>query len=250
MSIMTLDRTDEVLTALRRKWGTVPGAGPDRVTTADLLAMDDDKLVATWWRIVHAATTAQNQCVRGWYHTLYKDVLRDKKVIDVGSGLGIDGISFALAGARMTFLDIVTENLELMRRLCDLLGIHDARFCYLHTLEAIDELDTDYDVVWAQGSLINAPFDVTRAEAAALLRRLPVGGRWIELAYPRERWEREGSLPFDQWGRKTDGPGTPWVEWYDLDKLRALLAPAQFDTVLGFNFHHDDFNWFDLIRRA
>ncbi len=250
MSIMTLDRTDEVLRALRRKWGTVPGAGPDRVTTADLLAMDDEKLVATWWRIVHAATSGPNQSVRGWYHTLYKDVLRGRKVIDVGSGLGIDAITFALAGAAMTFLDIVPENLELMRRLCDLLGIRDASFCYLDGLEAIDSLDTDYDVVWAQGSLINAPFDVTQREAAALLRRLPAGGRWIELAYPKRRWEREGSLPFDKWGVKTDGPGTPWVEWYDLDKLRSLLAPATFDVVLAFDFHGEDFNWFDLVRRS
>lgn len=82
-----------------------------------------------------------------------------------------------------------------------------------------------------------------------MLRHLPVGGRWIELAYPRERWEREGRMPFSEWGKITDGEGTPWMEWYDLDRLRARLRPAEFDVVLHFNFHHDDFNWFDLIRR-
>jgi hypothetical protein len=27
------------------------------------------------------------------------------------------------------------------------------------------------------------------------------------------------------------------------------LEPAEFDVVLSFNFHNNDFNWFDLIRR-
>ena len=74
------------------------------------------------------------------------------------------------------------------------------------------------------------------------------GGRWIELAYPKARWERDGKMPFEQWGGKTDG-GAPWVEWYDLDKVLARLYPAKFDVILHFNFHNDDFSWFDLIRK-
>jgi hypothetical protein len=39
------------------------------------------------------------------------------------------------------------------------------------------------------------------------------------------------------------------MEWYDLSRLRERLRPAEFDVILSFNFHNDDFNWFDLIRR-
>jgi hypothetical protein len=105
-------------------------------------------------------------------------------------------------------------------------------------------------VIWCQGSLINAPFDVIQKEAQELMKHLPVGGRWIELAYPRERWVNEGQMPFDKWGEKTDGAGTPWVEWYDLDKVMLLLSPSRFDVVLHFNFYNDALNWFDLIRRS
>ena len=51
------------------------------------------------------------------------------------------------------------------------------------------------------------------------------------------------------WGEKTDG-GAPWMEWYDLEKLLRRLEPYRFDTVLAFNFHDDDFNWFDLQLRG
>jgi hypothetical protein len=76
-----------------------------------------------------------------------------------------------------------------------------------------------------------------------------VGGRWIEYGYPRERWVREGERPFSEWGASTDG-GAPWMEWRDVDKVMKYLSPAQFDLVFTLNFHDNDFNWFDLVRRA
>ena len=48
-------------------------------------------------------------------------------------------------------------------------------------------------------------------------------------------------------GQKTDG-GARWIEWHDLEKLRYVLAPANFDVVLDLEFHDSDFNWFDLVR--
>lgn len=236
------------LSILRRKWFEVP-AGNDRLSTRDLLALNNQDLLQYWRRLRVDAATGESFGVRGWYHTLYKDILKNKRVLDVGSGLGLDGITFAEAGARMTFVDIVETNLDILRRLCASLEI-DAEYVYLDDLPSLDQLAPEYDVIWCQGSMINAPFSVMQREVAALLSHLPIGGRWIELAYPRERWEREGRLPFNQWGEKTDGPGTPWVEWYDLEKLLARLAPAKFEVVLDLNFHNDDFNWFDLKRVA
>ncbi len=168
--------------------------------------------------------------------------------MDVGSGLGFDGITFAQCGARMTFVDVVESNLALLERLCGLLGLKDVKFCYLKDLDSLSTLPCDYGVIWCQGSLHHAPIDVIRSEVQELLKHLPRGGRWIQLAYPKVRWERDGKLPFDRWGEKTDG-GAPWVEWYDLEKVLAVLSPAKFDVVLHFNFHNDEFNWFDLVRR-
>ena len=233
---------------MRNKWHEVP-AGNKRVTTKQLLDLPDKELFDLWSRIRLDATTGEAFTVRGWYHLIYKDVFIGKRVMDIGSGLGIDGITFAQHGARMTFVDIVKSNLEVLKRLCKLLSLTNVDFCYMENISSLSTLSSDYDVIWCQGSLINAPFEIIRAEAQELLKHLPVGGRWIELAYPKTRWDREGKLPFDRWGEKTEG-GAPWVEWYDMDKVLSMLSPAKFDIVLHFNFHNDDFNWFDLVRKA
>jgi len=237
--------------SLRRKWHTVPAAMSGRVSTDDLRALNDRELLAYFLAEVDRAATGEAFSNRGWYHELYKPILARRKVLDVGAGLGIDALTFARHGADVTMLDIVRSNVEHTARLARLLGVErNARSFYMENLASLAELPTDFDVIWCQGSLINAPFEHVREEIQALLQHLPVGGRWIELAYPKERWVREGSMPFEKWGEKTDGEGTPWVEWYDLDKLRRALAPAEFDVILAFNFRDDEFNWFDLVRRA
>ena len=237
------------LSILRRKWFEVP-SGDHRFTTTDLLKLSDRELVAKWKQMHAEATTGPHFSVRGWYHTLYRDILRNKRVMDVGSGLGLDGITFAEAGAHLTYVDIIKSNLQLLRRLNEAMGLTTASYFYLQDFSIFDQLAPEYDVIWCQGSMINAPFEVMKIEVAELLKHLPIGGRWIELAYPKERWEREGRMPFHLWGERTDGEGTPWVEWYDLEKLLARLAPAKFEVVLALNFHNDDFNWFDLKRTA
>lgn len=242
------DDEEEIFAALRRKWSTVPAGLSNRRGTDELLSLPDDALRDFWIDTHREATAGDGFPVRGWYQTLYRDVLRGKRVLEIGSGMGIDGIEFARHGARTTFVDIVEDNLAVMRRLCAIFDIEDATFLYLDGLAALDTLDADYDVVWCQGSLINAPFNFVKRECAAIVPHLRPGGRWIELAYPCERWVRDGQLPFRQWGNITDGEGTPWMEWYDLGRVLRRLAPASFVPVLAMNFHHDDFNWFDLVR--
>jgi methyltransferase family protein len=232
---------------LRSKWFEVP-AGNTRIKTSDLAYMPDHEFLDFWKKIKIDATSGSSFNVRGWYHNLYLDSFKNKNLMDFGSGLGIDGITFAQNGANVTFVDIAQSNLEVLKRLCDLLGLTNVEFLYLEEFESIKQLPKDFDVIWCQGSMINLPLEIAAKEAQILLSHLRIGGRWIELAYPEERWVKEGKMPFNKWGEKTDGEGTPWIEWYDLDKLLQRLNPAQFDVILNFNFYDNDFNWFDLLR--
>jgi len=239
----------ETFRILRNKWGEVPHGEETRARSEDLLKLSDGELLRRWSEALADSSTGNAYSVRGWYHTLYRDIFRGKRVLEIGSGLGFDGITFAAGGADWTFVDIVQTNLAVIERLCRLKNVTNVRFCYMEDLRALAALPNDYAAIYAQGSLINLPVEATRTEAQALLQHLPIGGRWIELAYPRRRWTHDGRMPFDKWGKKTDG-GAPWVEWHDLKKIREFLAPAEFDVVFTLDFHKYDFNWFDLIRRA
>jgi 2-polyprenyl-3-methyl-5-hydroxy-6-metoxy-1,4-benzoquinol methylase len=239
----------ESFDVLRRKWGEVPGGQLNRVHSTELLKLAPQDLLDTWSSAYVDASLGDAFAVRGWYQLLYRDVFRDRKILDVGCGLAIDTITYAEHGADVTFVDVVQANVEVVRRLCHLKGLSRTRFLWLQDLSSLNAVPTDYDFIYCCGSLINAPMDVIRLEARQLVKHLSVGGRWIELAYPKARWEREGSMPFERWGEKTDG-GAPWMEWRDLEKIRWCLAPAVFETVLETEFHNHDFNWFDLVRRA
>lgn len=240
---------NDFLDTLTAKWREVPGTTQGRVFSADLLAMSDRDFLDTWQGFYDNNCKGDGYSVRGWFHDLYADLARrEGKWLEVGSGLGYDGTHFARMGAHVTFLDIVPDNLKVIARVCELSGIKNVEFVHLASLEDISRLGI-FDTVLAIGSLINAPFDMMCEERAMLASHLHSGGRWLELCYPEARWLREGALPFTEWGSKTDGEGTPWVEWYDTAKLLQSLQPHRFDVIANFNFHNDDFNWFDLIKR-
>ena len=232
---------------LRQKWGEVPISSQERAHSVDLLRLPDSELLEVFDASLTEQTTGENFAIRGWYHELYARQFRGQRMLDVGSGLGFDAIAFARAGVNVTCVDVVRENLTVVKRLADGLGLTTIETTLLQDFTSIDSLG-QHDVIWANGSLHHAPADVVTAECQSLLRHLRPGGRWIQLAYPKARWEREGRLPFDQWGEKTDGAGTPWAEWKDLEAVLGQLSPVKFRILLALNFHDDDFNWFDLQR--
>ena len=245
---MTTDTTEswsDPFDTLRGKWTEVPCTRTGYQQTETLLELPDELLMAVWETARADITTGDQFAHRGWYHTLYAPGMRDKKVIDIGSGFGVDSLTFAQHGAKLTFIDIAESNLAVLKRLAGIMGV-EANFVWLSDLDVLKSLDHDYDVIMAMGSLHHAPQSVIQPEVHELLKHLKIGGRWLQLAYPESRWVREGRPDFSEWGLITDGAGTPWAEWYDLDKLLAMMSPATFDVVLYQEFNDSEFNWFDL----
>ena len=222
------------------------------MSSAELLELDEVKLAQVWTKVRNADIESHGFQVRGWYHELYREFMAGKKVLDVGCGFGISSISFAQMGASVTFVDIVESNVRLVEKVCRGLGIPSARVAFHHVRDSSDfaSLPCDFDVVTAMGSLHNAPFEFMKPEVAQIVPHLKIGGRWLQLTYPRARWFREGSPSFSDWGTCTDGEGTPYCEWYDMNKLLQLLAPARFEPTFYCEWHNHDFNWFDLKLRA
>jgi 2-polyprenyl-3-methyl-5-hydroxy-6-metoxy-1,4-benzoquinol methylase len=231
---------------LAEKWHEVPFAHQDRSSTRALLELSDEELLAEWSR--RAATTkgSNGLAVGDWEYHVYRDFFKGKDVIEVGPGMGALGVAFLEYGARMTFIDVVEPNLKLIARICRLKGLHNVKFLHLTRIEDLERLETEYDAIFAHGSLHHAPAEVIKPEYTALASRLKTGGRWIMLTYPKSRWEREGSPPFSEWGKLTDGEATPWAEWYEVPKLLRQLLPVRFHVLMAFD--DGDLNWFDFMK--
>jgi SAM-dependent methyltransferase len=233
------------LAPYREKWREAPqGSDTDgRAFSSDLLALPDDRLLARWDAMAARRATGE----LGWLASLYADTFRERRVLELGSGLGFDAMRFAERGARWTCADIVPDNLALISRVAALKRL-DGR---IDTHLIADDLSfaglaPGYDAIWVFGSIHHVPFEIARQEALRALALLEPGGRWLELVYPQERWLREGAPPFEEWGRLTDGERTPWAEWHDVEKVRRRLAPAPMRTVLDFGFCADNYRWIDL----
>lgn len=243
-----LNTFEEFLPLLKKKWSTVPSTTQERISSKSLLEMSENEFVDVWSKLFLNNCTGSGYSVRGWYHDLYSPLAAEGlQWLEVGSGLGFDGVFFAEMGAQLTFFDIIEDNLKVIERICKIKGLKNCMFKQLNDLRDV-EFDHAFDVVLAIGSLINAPSEIMNEERSRLGNYLKQGGRWIELCYPKSRWVKEGCMPFNDWGAKTDGEGTPWVEWYDRDKLLESLYPHRFNVVLDYEFHNSDFVFYDLKK--
>lgn len=236
---------EDPLERLRLKWGTVPGGNDRRASSSDFLRLDDQSLLEAWERAHRHDTLGEGFGIRGWFHETYRSYMPGKRILDVGCGMAISTLDFALMGAKVTFTDIVEENVLLVERLCKLKEV-SAEFLYIDKFEDFDTLEKDYDCATAIGSLINAPLAVIKREISYIAPRIKPGGRFLHFAYPRSRWEREGSPLLEIWGEMTDGPGTPWMEWHDKRKIVEMFHPREIRVIFDCEWHNSDFNWFDI----
>jgi SAM-dependent methyltransferase len=226
---------------LRDKWREVP-THERRVFSRDLLAMDEAACLDVWRE--NDATPE-----RQWYRRHYGPAVANKDVLDLGSGFSTDGIYFLRQGARLTFADIVQDNLSATRRVAEHFGLA-AEYYYIDSLTRF-RLPHAYDFIFAIGSLHHSPFRLAQKEVRAVSNFLRPGGLFSLLTYPKERYVSSGARDFHDFGQKTDGDRTPWAEWYDDDKIRALFGPGfelRWSKVFG-RRDEADYNWFEVVKQ-
>ena len=82
---------------------------------------------------------------------------KDKKVLEVGCGIGTDTINFARAGAKVTAIDYSEKSLDIARRRAEVYGL-DIDF-YKANAEDISRLVPveDYDLVYSFGVIHHTP---------------------------------------------------------------------------------------------
>jgi SAM-dependent methyltransferase len=174
------------------------------------------------------------------------DLLINKRILDIGTGMGISSIQFLKWGNQVTFADLAPSNLALVERLVLLMGLESrAKFLLIEDfldLERVGKLD----ILFSGGSLHHAPKEILEPEYKILESKIARGGRWLQLAYPKTRWVREGSPKFEKWGTYTDGPDTPYAMPIDAAFVQSMIAPRESRVILDYEFHSSDFNWIDL----
>ncbi len=109
---------------------------------------------------------------------------RNRDVLEVGCGLGTDGINFARAGARYTGIDLTESSIELVEKRFELerlkacLQVADA--------EALPFEDASFDLVYSHGVLHHTP-DTQRA-IDELHRVLRPGGAAMVMLYHKRSY--------------------------------------------------------------
>lgn len=109
---------------------------------------------------------------------------RGLRVLEIGCGLGTDGVQFVRAGADYTGIDLTEAAINLARERFRLEGL--AGKLLVADAEALDFPDESFDVVYSHGVLHHTP-DIAAA-VGEIHRVLRPGGRAIVMLYHRDSY--------------------------------------------------------------
>jgi len=168
------------------------------------------------------------------------DKFPEKRLLEVGCGMGTDLLQFARGGARVTGVDLTPRSLEITRRRFHLYG---ERGTFLVTDgERLPFGDESFDVVYSNGVLHHTP-DTTGA-VREIHRVLVPGGIAKVMLYHRDSLAYWGELVLrrgvlggefvrgrtiaqvlSRWVEYSEHGGNPLVKVYSRRQARALFEP-------------------------
>ena len=223
----------------KKKWNIIPGdANKIRPNTQELLKLSDTDLLNKFDQF----TSEDKFNYRTEYRNKYILGKNYKKILDLGCGLGRDGIFLAEKGFEVTFADIIPSNIKIIERICKLKKLN-CKFKLIQSYEDYGALGT-FDLILAMGSLHHMPIKITKKIIDIMFKNFESNKtQFLILAYPYERWKNDGCLPFRFWGSRTDG-NAPWTEYFTLDKISFIFS-KNFKLIEQYNYK-DEFIYFYL----
>ena len=236
----------------RRYWRLAPSGQGKHDTTAWSTASDAE--LARMWDAAFQSRFETYPEEDVFARTM-AERLRGCSVVSVGSGLGFHELLYASAGARMTCLDIVPSNLEVIARIAGQKRIPIAT--------AIADTQTTFppeqDVVMLYGCLMHMPVAAQRDLLARAAGALAPHGRLLLMLYTWTfvartcGWERPDQFDPHVFARASDPTvGTedcPWSDWHDDAKLLDLLGLG-FRITRRQEWNDDQFVWYEVEREA
>jgi hypothetical protein len=183
---------------------------------------------------------------RAWEYEKYSVLFKGKNVLEVGGGLGYDGIVYSKTAASYTYAELNQTQLSFIKRITQLYGVTNARYEWMKDIH--HSFPQKYNAFFAHGVLHHVPFDVAKEEFANINQYLEKGAVVVFLMYPKARWQHWGSPSFEQFGKHTDG-GCPWAEWYDEEKIMSLVGDGfELKETKYWGWRNIEFVNFELLK--
>ncbi len=225
------------------KWDMLP-AGKQRESVNNLLTLSTEAIFEFYRKCIEFW-----QKERGWEYERYSELFLGRSVLEIGSGLGYDGITYSKSVRKWTFCDIMPQNLAFIKKVA---GHLEVKNIYFQLIEDVFEHDFKdlYDGFYAHGVLHHVPFEVAQKEVRNIDKFLLSGSKVVLLMYPYERWEMCGRPSFEEFGCMTDGEGTPWAEFYDEEKLKSLFGDGfELLNETKWGYRNSEFVNYELIKK-
>ena len=185
------------------------------------------------------------------------EAYRDKEVLEIGCGAGIDLVRFAEGGARVTGIDLSGTAIDLAQKNFRHRGL-DSRFRVMDG-ENMAFSDNTFDLVYAHGVLQYTADARKMVEEAA--RVLKPGGEFIAMVYNRRGWLNIMSSFFKV---ELEHEDAPVLDKYTIGEFKKILSsfsevdvvPERFPVksrlhggVKGFLFNTIFVGLFNLVPR-
>jgi SAM-dependent methyltransferase len=161
---------------------------------------------------------------------------RDKKVLEIGCGIGTDSINFVRAGAKLTAVDISEKSLELCRKRFELYGLEaDIRNADAERLSDVVVPQT-YDLIYSFGVIHHTPHpervfaELKKFCGPETELRIMLYSKWswkvlaIILGYGKGAFWRRDELVRTYSEAQT---GCPVTFHYTFDEVRRLMGDYQ-----------------------
>lgn len=159
---------------------------------------------------------------REWEYVRYTEIFTNKDVLEIGSGLGYDGIKYAQTAASYTYAELNKIQILFLKKITALFNRTNMSFEFME--DPVSHIFSNrYNAFYAHGVLHHVPFKIAQKQFRQIDRFLEVGSYCVFLMYPKERWEQCGKPSFEKFGKYTDG-NCPWTEYYDTEKMKALVG--------------------------
>jgi ubiquinone/menaquinone biosynthesis C-methylase UbiE len=152
----------------------------------------------------------------------------DKRVLEVGCGIGTDTINFARAGAVVTAVDLSPKSLDLARKRAEIFGVSDRIHFYCANAEKLSAVVPvePFDLVYSFGVVHHSPHP--DRIISQMCRYLRSGGILKLMVYHRHSWKVMGIV-------LNTGHGKFW----QLDQLVARNSEAQTGCPVTYTYGRD-----------